>query len=1030
MTAGVCPFCRVEAQRVFHEGTLVRGIWDGYPVNPGHALLITRRHVETWFDATDDERAELIAAVGIARVEMVSRYQPHGFNIGVNIGPAGGQTVPHLHVHLIPRYRGDVDDPRGGVRNVVPSRGNYLIAPGGASLLADLAGGGILVRGEDDPLLPHLRDQLAETETADLAVAFVLMGGVSALEAHFLDLLRRGGRLRLITGDYMDATDPDALMRLVDLAETHADQVQLRVFESNTTSFHPKAYIFQGSGPEGAAFVGSSNLSTTALTDGVEWNYRIVHARDRLGFRAVCDAFERLLRHPRTSALDTNWVERYRARRRPPAAVALPIRPEPIAPPVQPHKIQAEALSALAQTRKEGNRAGLVVLATGLGKTWLAAFDAGQAKASRVLFLAHREEILDQALATFRRIRPSARLGRYSGAEKSAHADVLFASVQTLGRADHLSRFARDAFDYVVIDEFHRAAAPFYRGLIDYFDPRFLLGLTATPERTDGGDLLALCGENLVYRCDLVRGIREGLLSPFRYFGVPDDVDYSNIPWRSSRFDEESLTAALATQERARNALQQYRARAGRRTLAFCCSKAHADFMAEFFRAEGILAAAVHSGSTSAPRARSLEQLEAGELGVVCCIDMFNEGVDLPHVDTVMMLRPTESRILWLQQFGRGLRTAAGKERLTVIDYIGNHRTFLLKPQTLLGLGSSHAELSQALSRLEVGQLDLPPGCEVTYDLEAINVLRGLLKLEEDAAVREWYEVWRGSNNARPTASEAYHEGWSISAVWKSRGSWLGFVESMGGLSDAEKAVLQDPACGAFLKALERTSMTKSYKMVLLLAALREDSVPGEIEINRLTDAFARIAERSATLRADISVALGDRRALRELIVKNPIAAWTGEGAAHGEPLFSFDKGVFRSRFTADSARRPALRGLARELAEWRLAAYLDRLRSEITCRVSHNRGATPIVFLSERRAELPTGWTPLSIDGETYEGNFVKVALNVVRRRGQQENVLARILRGWFGTRAGAKGTAFMVTFTLKDGQWAMAPVRREGRD
>ena len=244
----------------------------------------------------------------------------------------------------------------------------------------------------------------------------------------------------------------------------------------------------------------------------------------------------------------------------------------------------AKLLQALSETRRAGNAAGLVVLATGLGKTWLAAFDSNDDAFHKVLFVAHREEILSQAMNTFRRIRPTASLGRYTGEEKQPDADVLFASIQTLGRRNHLQQFESTQFDYIVVDEFHHAAARSYRGLIEYFAPKFLLGLTATPERMDGGDLLALCQENLVYRRDVVDGINAGLLCPFQYFGVPDNVDYSNIPWRSSRFDEEALTQAVATQTRAENALQQYRDRAGSRTLGFCCSQRHADFMADYFR--------------------------------------------------------------------------------------------------------------------------------------------------------------------------------------------------------------------------------------------------------------------------------------------------------------------------------------------------------------------------------------------------------------------------------------------------------------
>jgi hypothetical protein len=337
-----------------------------------------------------------------------------------------------------------------------------------------------------------------------------------------------------LTGDYREVTEPEALLRLLDLETlAAAGRIELRVFESRETTFHPKAYIIHLPGADGVAFVGSSNVSEPALGGGIEWNYRVVPGRDRAGFTAAVNAFEELFRDYRTFPLTDSWVEAYRQRRPLAPTAVADVTPEPL-PPVTPHAIQQEALEALVRTRAEGNAAGLVVLATGLGKTWLAAFDTADIAYRRVLFVAHREEILEQALQTFRRIRPGAHLGLYTGDEKDGDAEVLFASVQTLSRVRHLGQFARDAFDYIVIDEFHHAAAATYRRIIDHFTPRFLLGLTATPERADGGDLLALCGENLVHQCDLAEGIRRGLLVPFHYFGVPDEVDYRNIPWRSA----------------------------------------------------------------------------------------------------------------------------------------------------------------------------------------------------------------------------------------------------------------------------------------------------------------------------------------------------------------------------------------------------------------------------------------------------------------------------------------------------------------
>jgi diadenosine tetraphosphate (Ap4A) HIT family hydrolase/HKD family nuclease len=517
-----CPFCVATPERVVFEDGLVRAVWDGFPVSPGHLLVVPRRHVPTWFEASQEERVALLAALDRARELLADRHRPDGYSIGLNVGAAGGQTIFHLHVHLIPRYAGDVPDPRGGVRHVIPGKGNYLApAPAaGAEEKSRLVSG-----GERDPLMPYLSEELARASRADIAVGFVLPSGVGRMEEHLRDFLDRGGRLRLLTGDYLGLTDPDALTRLLDLGGDR----QIRIFETDREtgpawpgpeaplSFHPKAYVFYRSDGSGAAFVGSSNLSESALQTGIEWNYRTVSSAEGNALAGVVQAFESLFAHPATQELTADWIERYRARRPPPdrlertAWPPIEIPPEPRQVPT-PHAVQQEALAALAGTRAAGNTAGLVVLATGLGKTWLSAFDSNRPEYRRILFVAHREEILNQSLRTFRAIRPEARLGLYTGQGRDPHADVLFASIQTLGRAAHLERFGREAFDYLVVDEFHHAAAPTYRRLIDYFRPKFLLGLTATPERTDGGDLLALCQENLVYRCDLIEGARRDLL--------------------------------------------------------------------------------------------------------------------------------------------------------------------------------------------------------------------------------------------------------------------------------------------------------------------------------------------------------------------------------------------------------------------------------------------------------------------------------------------------------------------------------------
>jgi superfamily II DNA or RNA helicase len=693
-----------------------------------------------------------------------------------------------------------------------------------------------------------------------------------------------------------------------------------------------------------------------------------------------------------------------------------------------PHSIQQEALAALKKTREEGRRAALVVLATGLGKTWLSAFDSVASR--KVLFVAHREEILTQALATFRAIRPHDSLGRYTGDEKSSSVAVLVASIQTLSRQAHLDRFAKDEFDYIIIDEFHHAEAKTYRRLIEYFTPKFLLGLTATPERTDGADLLALCDNNRVYRCDLTEGIHRNLLCPYRYFGVPDDVNYRNIRWRNKKFDETALTNAVATQARATNALEQYRKRGGRRTLAFCVSQRHADFMAEFLVAHGVAAKAVHAGPTSAPRAESLEALQAGSLSVLCAVDMFNEGVDVPELDTIMMLRPTESRILWLQQFGRGLRLSEPKKILTVIDYIGNHRSFMLKPQALFGLPDDDRAVADILDSLDAGTADLPPGCEVTYELEAKNILRALLRLNGSAIelLTRRYQDFKETLGLRPTAAELAREGYNLRVLRPAFSSWLGFVRSQGDLSEAETQAYEETK--EFLHALETTDMSKSYKMLVLLAMLNRNQIPGALSLTDLAEEVEAMARHDTRIANEIETGSNDgTQHLQNLLETNPIEAWVGGRGTGGISYFEFEGDTLTSRLNVRPAHVQATQELIREIAEWRLAEYFNRpsqkSASEWALKVIHSNDQ-PILVLPPRKSnpDLPQAWTEVRVDDEIVKANFARIAINVVRPLDSDTNVLPQILRNWFGPDAGRPGTQYRVILTQGEGSWSLRPL------
>lgn len=789
-----------------------------------------------------------------------------------------------------------------------------------------------LFTGEPEhPLLSQLCHSIAHADEIDFAVSFVQASGLRLPLPDLYDVLarpaaesRRPVRVRILTSDYLDITDPKALRLLILL---QAQGARVRIFEAGSRSFHLKAYLFthfpSPSALHGTVFIGSSNISRTALTDGLEWNYRVDYPGDD-GFLEARARFEELFRDPRTVDLTDAWIERYEARR------VLPLRPiEPSAEenekPPTPTPIQQEALAALVRTRHEGYLRGLVVLATGLGKTWLAAFDAEQLGARRVLFVAHREEILKQAADTFVRIRPRARVGFYMGQTRDTQVDVLCASVQTLGRNAHLERFSPQHFDYIVLDEFHHAAAPTYRRLLAHFAPQFLLGLTATPDRTDQSNILSLCDDNLVFDRNLFAGIDAGLLAPFHYFGVWDaSVNYQEIPWRNGRFDPDRLSNKLATLARARHALKEWRKRAQQRTLAFCVSVRHAEFMATQFRLQGIEAAAVYAGSELA-RGEALEQLADGRLAVVFSVDLFNEGIDLPAIDTVLMLRPTESKILFLQQLGRGLRRAEGKECLVVLDFIGNHHSFLHKPQALGQIGSGYKQLAEFARRVEMRRLELPAGCYINFDLDLIDFLKSL---DGDGVTRD-YEALRDGLGRRPTLAEFYRSGANLGRMRKEYESWFGLVKTMNDLGEAESAILG--AHQDLLRELEITKMTKSFKMVLLEAFQELDGWQIAPTLGQLAERSWQVLQRRRPLLVDLPDTLEDTQngtsvGWQRYWRGNPVDAWIGGNqAAAKNSLFRVRNHFFEPVFDVTPEQRETLTEMVQELTDYRLAAYEAR---------------------------------------------------------------------------------------------------------
>lgn len=507
----------------------------------------------------------------------------------------------------------------------------------------------------------QLIQSMKKAESVDIIVSFLMESGVRMLLKELEHTLKRGAKIRILTGNYLGITQPSALYLI---KRKLGDRVDLRFYCEKGRSFHPKSYIFHYT-DHSELYIGSSNISRSALTSGIEWNYRFSSQKDPENYKEFFRTFEDLFVN-HSIIIDDKELKRYSQNwHRPAVAKDLDrydfTEPETndtkIKPLYEPRGAQIEALCALEDTRAEGAQKALIQAATGIGKTFLAAFDSK--KYEKVLFVAHREEILKQAAVSFQNVRNSKDYGFFMGAEKCTDKSLIFASVASLGKSEYLNEqyFASDYFDYVVIDEFHHAVNDQYRKIVEYFKPQFLLGLTATPERMDGKNMYEICDYNVPYEISLKDGINKGMLVPFHYYGIYDETDYTKLHVVRGKYVEEELNKTYIGNLYRHDLIYKYYCKYGsKQALGFCCSRKHAEEMAKEFNSRGIPSAAVYSnadGEFSMDRTEAIEKLERGKIKVIFSVDMFNEGVDIPSVDMVMFLRPTESPIVFLQQLGR-----------------------------------------------------------------------------------------------------------------------------------------------------------------------------------------------------------------------------------------------------------------------------------------------------------------------------------------------------------------------------------------
>ncbi|MGY6501910.1 MAG: DUF3427 domain-containing protein [Acidimicrobiales bacterium] len=674
-------------------------------------------------------------------------------------------------------------DPAGEVLRAIWGRRPDGTAHEIAQPLTPLLDTTLLTQAPGEPTLSNQIDSEIESADAiDVVMAFIRRTGIFPFLAPLRRHCEAGRPLRVLTTTYTGSTEQAALDQL---AELGAD---VRVsYDLTTTRLHAKAWVFHRGSGFSTAYVGSSNLTHSAQVTGLEWNVRLSGARnpgvlDKFGavFDSYWNSHDFIAYDPAQFAAEAGRSSR--ADSGPHVMLSpLEIRPEPF---------QARLLELIEVSRRRGHHRNLLVAATGTGKTVMAALDYASLRQrlprARLLFVAHREELLDQAMATFRHALRDTSFGeKWVGGSRPQYFEHVFASVQSL-HANSLDSLAPDHFDVVIVDEFHHAAARSYERLLEHLEPVELLGLTATPERSDGLPILGWFGDRIAAELRLWDAIDQHRLVPFAYFGVHDGLDLSDIPWRRGHgYDTDALSSLYtSTDAWARTVIHELLRHADpnrMRCLGFCVSVDHARFMAERFTHHGIAAMAVTGETPEVERRAALADLAAGSVQVVFSVDLFNEGVDVPAVDTVLMLRPTESPTLFLQQLGRGLRRAPDKAMCTVLDFVGTHRReFRFDRRLRALLGGTRRSVEEQVKQ---GFPFLPAGCHMQLDAKSSEIILGSLRNaipsrwpERVAELRSLREV-----SAEPTLAEFLDEsGLDLPEVYDGTRGWSDLCDAAG----------------------------------------------------------------------------------------------------------------------------------------------------------------------------------------------------------------------------------------------------------
>ena len=584
-------------------------------------------------------------------------------------------------------------------------------------------------------MLSELKKEILSSDSIDLLVSFIKWSAIRPLYTELKAFTKREGvRLRVITTTYMQATQYKAIYALAELPNT---EIKIN-YETNHARMHAKAYLFRRDTGFSTAYIGSSNLSRVALTDGLEWNVKVTEKESFDIVRKVSVMFESYWNDDSFEIFDPTRSDCCRKLQGELSKVSEGKGTErKLQVDVRPYAYQQEILDNLdAEREVYGHFRNLIEAATGVGKTMIAAFDYKKFKETharaRLLFVAHRKEILEQSIQKFQEVLNDFNFGElYVDGRRPSDVEHLFISIQSFNSAKLAQWTSEDYYDYIIVDEFHHAAAASYQELLAYYKPQILLGLTATPDRMDGKDILKYFDGRIASKLLLGEAIGRNLLSPFQYFGVTDETDYRGCKWTRGRYDVSELEKVYTADTRRcaliLNSVKRYVTDITEvKGLGFCVSVAHANYMAGYFNQKGIPSIALSAKSADDIRDKAKEKLISGKINFIFVVDLYNEGVDIPAIDTVLFLRPTESATVFLQQLGRGLRLCPGKDCLTVLDFIGRANkkyNFAMKFEAIVGKGRKSIR-----KQVENGFSNLPRGCYIELERYAKEYILENLK--------------------------------------------------------------------------------------------------------------------------------------------------------------------------------------------------------------------------------------------------------------------------------------------------------------